>query len=241
LGFRHSDFLPIFRGAAGLVSIPAQNAFPGRPHGVRLREMFSRHRFSFGCAAAIGLAVVAGCNPPPPSGNPNRNLNAGVDLVPAAVLAAQRMPPDTTQPAPDNGQPNLIQVVQQSALNHEIVLRALRMSGLVPTLQEAGPWTLLAPTDQAFSKLPPGMMARLLSPGREPELRALMQYHLLKGRITAAECLATNGLVNTLSGAPVVIRGIEGKITINDANVVTSSNDASNGSIHWIDNVLLPP
>lgn len=195
-----------------------------------------------GVAAPILLAALADCAPPPRSPpSAAQTLNAGVNLLPAAVLAAEKIPPDTTQPAPDNGQPDLVQVVQQSSMDHQMVLRALRLSGLVPLLQQAGPWTLLAPTDQAFSKLPPGTMARLFSPGREPELRALMQYHLLRGRITASDMLACNGIITTLSGAPIVVRGIDRKITINDSNVLQSSDQASNGSIHWIDGVLLPP
>jgi uncharacterized surface protein with fasciclin (FAS1) repeats len=202
-------------------------------------------RLRFTPALVAGMLLVAaplGCSQPPaPAVDPSQKLNAGVNLVPAAVLAAQRMTPDTTQPAPDNGQPDLIQLVQQSPISHQMVLRALRISGLVPQLQTVGPWTLLAPTDEAFSKLPPGLMAQLLSPGHQRQLLGLMRYHLLKGRITAADMLATNGLLTTMNGAPIVVHGIDRKITINDANVVQSSDDACNGSIQWIDNVLLPP
>jgi uncharacterized surface protein with fasciclin (FAS1) repeats len=188
--------------------------------------------------AIICIGVIAGCTqarqqatPPPP--------NAGVDLVPPAILAAEKITPDA-QPA-TSARPDLIQVLSRSEENHQEILRALRLADLVPMLRTAGPYTLLAPTDEAFAKLPPGTMDRLLEPANHQQLRAWLQYHILKGRISFDELLATNGQVKTLSGQSIIVRGVDHKVMIDDANVIRSENAASNGVIHWIDGVLLPP
>ena len=122
-----------------------------------------------------------------------------------------------------------------------MILRALRLSGLVPELRQKGPYTLLAPTDEGFAKLPPGAFERLLQPDRQEQLRALLRYHLLTGRVLYKQMLDTNGQVSSLSGQKMIVRGVDDKVMVDDANIVRSDTAASNGVIHWIDGVLLPP
>ena len=188
-------------------------------------------------AVAAGLA---GCEPAPIPPDPSRNVNGGVQIIPEAVLAAQRVTPDTTQPAPED-KPNLVTVIATSQEDHQLILRAIRDAGYVPMLQSKGPFTLIAPTDDAFSKMPPGLFARLCTPQHLPQLRHLLDYHLMRGAITPDDLLQTNGSITTLSGQRLVIKGIDGKIMVNDANVVKTNTTASNGVICWVDNVLLPP
>ncbi len=192
-------------------------------------------RFQFVFIAALALA---GCAPEPQARDISKDANGGVDIIPPAILASEKLVP-ATQPA--NDFKDLIQALSESNQNHEKVLRALRLSGLVPELREAGPYTLFAPTDEAFSKLPPGTFDRLLQPQNRQQLRALMQYHLLKGRIDFKTMLDTNGTVPATSGQSLVIKGIDHKVMVNDANVIRSTDTASNGIIHWTDSVLLPP
>jgi uncharacterized surface protein with fasciclin (FAS1) repeats len=187
----------------------------------------------------FSVVLLAGCTPPPPPMNDAAQANAGVDIVPPATLAAEKEHPDITQPASDS-QPNLIEVLSRSDENHEKILKALRLSGLVPELQKAGPFTLLAPTDEAFDKLPPGTLDRLLLPANRQQLRQLLLYHVLDGRIGLKAMLDTNGQVPTLGGGYVVIKGIDNKVMINDTNAIRADDSASNGVIYWLDGVLIP-
>lgn len=185
-------------------------------------------------------SILVGCTPSPRSVTTSRNNNGGVNIIPAAILVSEKESPDTNQPA-DDSRPNLIRTLSQSQQNHEKILKALRLSGLVPELQKAGPYTLLAPTDEAFDKFPPGTFERLMLPANLQQLRALLMYHLLSGRIPLKTMLDTNGQVRTLGGNPVIIKGIDNKVMINDVNVIRADDAASNGVIYWLDGVLLPP
>jgi uncharacterized surface protein with fasciclin (FAS1) repeats len=182
----------------------------------------------------ITAALVGGCTPPPPTVNRSAQANAGVNIIPAAILASE------TQ-LPDDPRPDLISVISESQQNHEKILQALRLAGMVPDLQKAGPFTLFAPTDQAFNKFPPGAFERLLLPANNQQLRNLLLYHLLSGRIPLKALQDTNGRVTTLAGDSVIIKGIDNKVMVNDVNVIRAENGASNGVIYWIDGVLLPP
>lgn len=187
----------------------------------------------------VFAGLLAGCTPTAPIVDTGPQVNAGVNIVPDAVLASARMTP-SSKPT-DSELPDLIDVLQTSDQPHYILINLLRNADLVPTLQQAGPYTILAPTDQAFSKLPPGTVDRLLNPINHPMLVNFVKYHILKGAISAGTMLETNGQVPTLAGPPVVIKGVAGKIMINDANVLRSDTAASNGVAHWLDSVLLPP
>jgi uncharacterized surface protein with fasciclin (FAS1) repeats len=184
-------------------------------------------------------STLVGCTPAPRPVSARQSANAGVNIVPAAILASEKEFPDTSQPANDS-RPHLVQILSQSQQNHEKILMALRLSGLVPELQKVGPYTLLAPTDEAFDKLPPGTFERLMLPANLQQLRALLMYHLLNGRIPLKTMLDTNGQVRTLTGNPVIIKGIDNKVMINDVNVIRADDAASNGVIYWLDGVLLP-
>jgi uncharacterized surface protein with fasciclin (FAS1) repeats len=185
----------------------------------------------------LAALLLAGCTPPPANKAPE--VNAGVNIIPPATLAAETEHPDITQ-SPDDSAPDLIAVLSRSDQSHEKILKALRLSGLVPELQKVGPFTLLAPTDEAFDKFPPGTFDRLLLPANHAQLRQLLLYHLLNGRITLKAMLDTNGQVPTLAGGDVIIKGIDNKVMINDVNVIRADDSASNGVIYWLDGVLIP-
>ena len=117
---------------------------------------------------------------------------------------------------------------------------ALQAAGLVETLDGAGPFTVFAPTDAAFAKLPAGTVEALLAD--KEKLAAVLTYHVVASRVMAAEIVKAGGAKPaTVNGAPlaVVVRG--GKVYVNDAQVVSADVKASNGVIHVIDTVLLPP
>jgi uncharacterized surface protein with fasciclin (FAS1) repeats len=184
------------------------------------------------------ISLFAGCSPAPQVVNTSQKVNSGVNIVPQAVLASITIVPST---APTSlQQPDLIDVISTSEQKHYIWIELLRTSGLVPKLQEAGPYTVLAPTDEAFDKLPPGVIDRLLLPSHHPALVALVKYHLLNGQVDAKGLQETNGQLPTLNGTKIVVRGIGDKVMINDANVIRSDSSAINGTVHWIDTVLVP-
>jgi uncharacterized surface protein with fasciclin (FAS1) repeats len=197
-------------------------------------------RVEFVLTLVIAALISNGCRPAGRTIDRSQQANAGVNIVAAAILASEKQLPDTTQPA-DDSRPDLVQVISESQQSHQLVLRALRVAGLIPELQKAGPYTLLLPTDGAFDKFPPGTFDRLLEPQNREKLRALLLYHMLSGRIPLKDMRDTNGQVAALSGAKVVIRGIDDKVMVNDVNVLRAENAASNGVIYWLDGVLLPP
>ncbi|MBM3898159.1 MAG: fasciclin domain-containing protein [Thaumarchaeota archaeon] len=127
------------------------------------------------------------------------------------------------------------------------LVEALKAANLVETLKGRGPFTVFAPTDEAFAKLPKGTVEGLLKD--IPKLTAILTYHVLQNRVSAKEVLAmTSGgktpAVETVQGSTVTLRsrGILSKIVyVNDAKVVKLDVEASNGIIHVIDNVILPP
>ena len=116
----------------------------------------------------------------------------------------------------------------------------MKAAGLVDTLKSAGPFTVFAPTDAAFAKLPAGALEGLL---KDPErLKAVLTYHVVSGEVMAADVLKMDGKdVATVAGPTVKVKINGSTVMINDATVTTADIKASNGVIHVIDKVLLPP
>ncbi len=116
---------------------------------------------------------------------------------------------------------------------------ALQAAGLVDTLKGKGPYTVFAPTDEAFAKLPAGTVDDLLKPENKEKLKAILLYHVVAGKVTSQK-VATLHSAKTLNGESVKIEVKDGKVMINNATVVKADVEASNGVIHVIDTVLLP-
>lgn len=119
------------------------------------------------------------------------------------------------------------------------LLAAAEAAGLVETLRSAGPFTVFAPTDAAFDKLPEGTVEALL---QDPErLAAILEYHVVPGRITAGDVLEAGAATpTTAQGRRLDVRVVDGKVMVDGATVVQADVEASNGVIHVIDAVLLP-
>jgi len=115
---------------------------------------------------------------------------------------------------------------------------ALEAAGLVETLKGAGPFTVFAPTDEAFAKLPAGTVEALL---KDPKaLAEILKYHVVAGKVMAADAAKLTE-AKTVQGSPIKISVKDGKVYINDAQVTTADIETSNGVIHVIDTVILPP
>ena len=117
---------------------------------------------------------------------------------------------------------------------------ALGAAGLVDTLKGAGPFTVFAPTDDAFAKLPAGTVEELLKPENKGKLTAILTYHVVDGNVMAGDVVKLTE-AKTLNGMMVKVKVNGDTVMINDATVTSADIAASNGVIHVIDSVLLPP
>ena len=126
-----------------------------------------------------------------------------------------------------------------SAGSFNTLAAALEAAGLVETLKGKGPFTVFAPTDQAFAKLPEGTLKSLLKPANKEKLTAILTYHVVAGNVKAADVIKLSS-AKTLNGQSVTVKVVGGKVLINGATVVKADIAATNGTIHVIDTVLLP-
>ena len=126
--------------------------------------------------------------------------------------------------------------------NFKTLVTALQAADLVKVLKSAGPFTVFAPTDAAFAKLPPGTIADLLKPENKQLLIEILTYHVVAGNFTAAAIIALNPpvKVETLAGRAVLVTINGDDLMVNDATVIIADVFATNGIIHAIDTVLLP-
>jgi uncharacterized surface protein with fasciclin (FAS1) repeats len=116
---------------------------------------------------------------------------------------------------------------------------ALKAAGLVETLKGKGPFTVFAPTDEAFKKLPAGTVESLLKPENKAKLTAILTYHVVAGKVLAKD--VKPGKVKTVNGANAEVMAHGNMLMINNAGIVKTDVQASNGVIHVIDAVILPP
>ena len=125
-----------------------------------------------------------------------------------------------------------------SAGNFSTLAAALGAAGLIEALRSEGPFTVFAPTDDAFAKIPPQALSELLQPENKAKLTAILTYHVVPGRVTSHEVANLNS-ATTLQGQTVKISKQDG-VKINDAKVIAPDVEATNGMIHVIDTVLMP-
>ncbi|MFA0557735.1 fasciclin domain-containing protein [Vibrio sp. 10N.222.55.A1] len=119
------------------------------------------------------------------------------------------------------------------------LVAAVKAAGLVETLEGDGPFTVFAPTDEAFAALPEGTVDMLLKPENKDKLIAVLTYHVVPGKIMASEVMKLDSAV-TVQGEAVMVGIDHGNVMVNKAQVVMADVEASNGVIHVIDAVLLP-
>ena len=117
--------------------------------------------------------------------------------------------------------------------------KALTAADLVATLKGPGPFTVFAPTDAAFAKLPAGTLDKLLKPENKDTLRRVLTYHVVPGKVPAAEVVKLQS-AKAVSGDTVSIKVMDGTVHVDNANVTKTDIQASNGVIHVIDAVILP-
>tara|TARA_R110002095_G_scaffold187757_1_gene164987 strand:+ start:2827 stop:4008 length:1182 start_codon:yes stop_codon:yes gene_type:complete len=133
-----------------------------------------------------------------------------------------------------------IVVTASEAEKFKTLLTAAQAAGLAEVLADKGPFTVFAPTDEAFAKLPEGTVSSLLKPENKEKLAEILKYHVVAGRVYSEDVLAA-GNARTLQGKKVKISASKGDAQVNGARLIATDIDASNGVIHVIDSVLLPP
>ncbi len=125
--------------------------------------------------------------------------------------------------------------------NFSTLVTALKAAGLVEALKAPGPYTVFAPTNAAFAKLPAGTLENLLKPENKAQLQEVLKYHVLQGNVASKDIQRGSTEVNTLQGEAVEVeRNVLGNITVDDAKVIIPDVATTNGTIHAIDTVLIP-
>ena len=119
------------------------------------------------------------------------------------------------------------------------LVAAVQAAGLVDTLKGEGPFTVFAPTDEAFAALPAGTVEDLLKPENKDKLVSILTYHVVPGKIMSTD-LSDDMMAKTVEGAEIKV-DLDNGVMINDASVVTADIEADNGVIHVIDKVIMPP
>jgi len=138
-------------------------------------------------------------------------------------------------PATDN-----IPAVADKAGKFKTLLAAVKAAGLVETLSGPGPFTVFAPTDEAFAKIPAATLADLLKPENKAKLASILTYHVVSGRVYSEAAVAAKS-AKTVQGASITIKASDAGAFVNDAKIIATDVDASNGVIHIIDSVIMPP
>jgi len=175
--------------------------------------------------ALMAVMVLAACAPaatPAPTATP----------VPPEPTAAP-MPTATEAPK------TIVDIAVEDG-RFTTLVAAVQAAGLVETLSGEGPFTVFAPTDDAFAKLPAGTLDELLKPENKQQLTDILVYHVVANKVMAADVVGLSE-AETVLGKKVMVKVDGGKVFINDAEVIITDIEASNGVIHVIDTVLLPP
>ena len=149
------------------------------------------------------------------------------------LLAKMEVPEEAVKPA------NIVETAV-AAGQFKTLAAALEAAGLIDALTGKGPFTVFAPTDEAFAKLPAGTVESLLKPENKEKLKSILLYHVVPGNVTAKQVMKLNGrTVKTLEGGSIKVSTVDG-VTVDDVRVTKTDIQASNGVIHVIDTVLMP-
>ncbi|MBN8247735.1 MAG: fasciclin domain-containing protein [Verrucomicrobia bacterium] len=157
-----------------------------------------------------------------------------IQILGAAMAALVAFGAVRTEAAPTQD----IVAVASGAGSFKTLVAAVKAAGLVETLQGNGPFTVFAPTDEAFAKLPAGTVESLLLPENKEKLVAILTYHVVPAKVMAAD--VKSGQVKTVNGKELTVKAWDGKVTLDGVSVIKTDVPASNGVIHVVDAVILP-
>ncbi len=166
-------------------------------------------------------------------------LIATVSVAPAQMVGLPAIQASAVDHGADTIMDNDIVEVASAAGTFNTLLAAATAADLVDALKSDGPFTVFAPTDEAFAKLPEGTVETLLLPANKSQLRAILLYHVVEGKVTSEEVVKLTS-AKTLEGDSIEISVKMGKVYVDNAEVIAADVEASNGVIHVIDAVILP-
>ncbi len=181
---------------------------------------------AIGASALIGLPALAHINSNTSVGNANPSPQVAQTVKPANQPVRIAQTKDIVATASGDAQ-------------FKTLTKALTAAGLVTTLQGKGPFTVFAPTEAAFAALPKATLDDLLKPANKAKLAKILTYHVVPGSVVSTSL--KSGDVKSVEGSPLKVTVAGGKVTVGGANVVKADVKASNGVIHVIDKVLMPP
>ena len=186
-----------------------------------------------GASALIGFPAWAHINSNTRVANATQTQQVAGNVKTAASPA-----PTGASPAPMAAGKDIVAIASGDA-QFKTLTKALGSAGLVTTLQGKGPFTVFAPTDAAFAALPKGTVENLLKPENKAQLTKILTYHVVPGSVVSTSL--KSGDVKSVEGSSLKVAVSTGKVTVGGANVVKADIKASNGVIHVIDKVLMPP
>ena len=195
----------------------------------------------------IAALVLSACAPAAaPTANPTQPIateapaaEAPAAEAPAAEAPAAAMPAVEAASANEANAKDIVDTAIADG-RFTTLVAAVQAAGLVDTLKGEGPYTVFAPTDEAFAKLPAGTVEDLLKPENQETLKNILLYHVVPGKVMAADVVNLER-TETALGEPVSIKQDMGNVYVNDAKVILTDIETSNGVIHVIDSVILPP
>ncbi len=174
------------------------------------------------------IYVLSGCNPTAQNQSPAATDTEGTE----ATVGQSGVKDDVSSP-------NVVQVAVGSA-DHTTLVTAVKAASLVDVLSNAGPFTVFAPTNAAFAKLPAGTVEGLLKPDQKDALSNILEYHVYVG-VIKTEAMRDGQSLGQVNGKNITLSVKDGKVMVNGKATIVASVPASNGIIHVIDEVLLPP
>lgn len=157
-------------------------------------------------------------------------------LTPVAMAAAMLIPTSEVETPAENPTQNIVEIAA-SAGSFNTLVAAVQAAGLVETLSGEGPFTVFAPTDEAFAQIPQADLEALLAD--KEALTAVLTYHVVPGKVMASDVVKLTS-ATTANGQDVQIKVWDGKVMVDGATVVSTDIEATNGVIHVIDQVILP-
>ena len=213
------------------------------------RSIFQKSVAAMGVAiVSAGLFVSTSSNAnllaqaPAPTASPSPITPAGGTMTQPGTTTT---PPagvakPVKKPAKGSTASKTIAELAVSSKSLSTLVTALKAADLVDTLSGEGPFTVFAPTNAAFAKLPKATLAKLLKPENKEQLKKILTYHVVPGKITS-KMLKPSQQVETVEGSKITVKVRKGKVMVNNATVLKADVAASNGVIHSIDTVIMPP
>jgi uncharacterized surface protein with fasciclin (FAS1) repeats len=190
--------------------------------------------------ASILLTLPAIAESIPSTTVPKPTTTPALPIPTDPAIPTTPITPETTTPTtPEAKTPGTIVDIAASNESFKTLVTAVKAAGLTEVLSSQGPFTVFAPTDKAFEALPEGTLEKLLKPENKNKLQQLLAYHVVPAAVESTAI--KSGRVKTVSGKFITLSKTKNFVKVNNAEVITADIKASNGVIHVVDKVILPP